>query len=264
MKNRHGTFIWYELLTTNPGAAADFYGSVVGWRCRDSGQPDADYRQFGVGDTDVAGMMRAPDGARELPDGAASMGMRPTWLGYIGVDDVDASVERITAAGGALHMPARDIPGVGRFAMVADPQGVVFYVMRGSVDSDSTSFSPAAVGQCGWNELATTDTAAALRFYMDQFGWSKGEAMSMGPSGDYQLMQLGDVGIGAISPRQNPAAPPAWTFYFRVADIAGAARRVKSAGGQVLHGPADVPGDDQIIVGADPQGVGFALVGRKA
>lgn len=257
MRNRHGAFIWYELLTTDPAAAAEFYGSVVGWRCRDSGQPDADYRLFGSGDTDVAGMMA-------LPPGAAAMGTRATWLGYVGVDDVDASVTRIKAAGGAVHMPAQDIPGVGRFAMVADPQGLVFYVMRGSVDAESTSFSPDTIGRCGWNELATPDLAGALEFYTSQFGWVKGDTMSMGDMGDYQLVQHGDTPIGALMPRP-PAGPPAgWNFYFRVADIAAAARRINAAGGQVLHGPADVPGDDQIVAALDPQGVAFALVGRKA
>ena len=256
MANRHGAFVWYELLTTDVNAAAEFYGAVIGWRLRAATQLGTDYRQFGIGETDVAGVMA-------LPSGAADMGTRPIWHGYVGVDDVDASVARIKAAGGAVRMPAQDIPGVGRFAMLADPQGALFYVMRGSVDGQSTSFSPDAVGRCGWNELYTSDPAAALRFYTSQFSWTKGDAMSMGDMGDYQFIHHGDTRIGAMMKGPTGGPRPVWNFYFRVADIGAAARRITAAGGQVLQGPVDVPGDDLIVAGLDPQGASFALVGRK-
>jgi hypothetical protein len=256
MANRHGDFVWYELLTTDPDAAASFYGSVIGWQASDSGQAGMDYRQFSMDGVHVGGMMA-------LPPGAAAMGMRPGWLGYIGVDDVDASVAKITAAGGTVHMPARDIPGVGRFAMLADPQGIVFYVMRGSVEGTSTSFSSTDQGHCSWNELAASDPAAALDFYAVQFGWVKGAVMPMGEMGDYQFIQQGGVTIGAMMQCQADGPPPMWTFYFRVADIDAATERVRAAGGQILHGPSEVPGGEYIIVGADPQGAPFALVGKR-
>lgn len=256
MANRHGDFIWYELLTTDPDAAGAFYGSVMGWQVGDSGQSEMDYRQFAIDGTHVGGMMA-------LPPGATAMGMRPGWLGYIGVDDVDASVASIAAAGGAIHMPARDISGVGRFAMLADPQGIPFYVMRGSVEGTSSAFASNDVGHCSWNELATSDPAAALAFYRAQFGWEKGDAMPMGDMGDYQFIKQAGVTIGAMMQHQPLGPPPRWTFYFRVADIDAASERTRAAGGQILHGPAEVPGGDHIILGADPQGGMFALVGRR-
>jgi predicted enzyme related to lactoylglutathione lyase len=256
MANRHGDFIWYELLTTDPDAAAAFYGSVIGWEANSAGQTGMDYRQFSVGGTNVGGMMA-------LPPGAAEKGMRPGWLGYIGVDDVDAAVDAIAAAGGAVHVPAQDIPGVGRFAMLADPQGICFYVMRGSMEGTSTSFSATDPGHCSWNELATSNQPAALTFYTTQFGWAKGDVMKMGDMGDYQFITQRGETIGAIMTRQPKGPPPAWTFYFRVADIDAAAERTRAAGGQIMHGPSEVPGGDHIVISADPQGALFALVGKR-
>src|SRR3546814_13015841 len=108
----------------------------------------------------------------------------PVWLGYIGVDDVDAAVAKIKQVGGDVHLPPTDIPNVGRFAMVADPQGVVFYVMRGDGEEASTAFAGMTPGHCRWNELVPRDQAAALDFYIDQFGWEKGDAQPMGAAGD--------------------------------------------------------------------------------
>ena len=255
MANHHGDFIWYELLTTDTVAAAAFYGSVIGWERKSSAQTGMDYTQFSMGGTYVAGMMA-------LPPSETDIGMRPGWLGYIGVDDVDAAVGKVTAGGGSVFMPAQDIPGVGRFAMLADPQGVAFYVMRGSVEGTSTSFSATDAGHCSWNELATSDQPAALSFYTTQFGWATGESMNMGDMGNYQFVTQHGKPIGGIMTRRPDGPPPAWTFYFRVADIEGAAERVRAGGGQIMHGPAEVPGGDSIVIGADPQGALFALVGK--
>src|SRR5690349_11021133 len=132
-RNPHGSFIWYELLTADPDSAAAFYGEVLGWSAAGAGQPGIDYRIFSANGSPVGGHMKLPDGAEEF-------GMRPGWLGYVGVDDVDRTVESIEAAGGKVHMPAMDMDGVGRIALVADPQGIPFYVMRGASDEASDSF----------------------------------------------------------------------------------------------------------------------------
>jgi hypothetical protein len=81
-----------------------------------------DYRIFRMDGAGVGGMMAVP------PDAAAA-GMPPQWLGYVSVADVDESVARIVAAGGTAHMPVTDVQGVGRMALVADPQGASLYVM---------------------------------------------------------------------------------------------------------------------------------------
>ena len=258
MANPHGDFIWYELLTPDADASADFYAAVIGWQARSAQGSPHDYRIFATGGTDIAGFMT-------IPADAERAGMRPGWLGYVGVDDVDATVARIVEAGGARHVPPTDIPGVGRFALVADPQGIVFYVMRGAVDGTSASFTPMRPGHCQWNELATSDQAAALSFYTGLFGWEKGDAMPMGDMGDYQFITQRGETIGAVMTQIPGGPPPAWNFYFGVEDIDIAARAVSGNGGAVHYGPAEVPGGVFIIVAGDPQGALFGLVGpRKA
>lgn len=256
MANRHGDFIWYELLTSDPDGAAAFYGPLVGWTFGSANQPGMDYRQFTAMDGEmIGGCMKAPDGA-PLP---------PMWLGYIGVDDVDASVASIRAAGGQVHMEPQDIPGVGRFAFVADPQGVPFYVMRGASDGTSTSFAYETPkdGHCAWNELSTTDPAAAMAFYTGQFGWVEDGEMDMGPMGKYEFIRHGEQ-IGAIMPMMPGQPAATWTYYFRVPDIDAAKAQAESSGGQIVHGPSEVPGGDWIINGIDPQGAVFSLVGKRA
>jgi len=255
MPNKPSHFIWYELMTTDPGAAARFYCQVVGWSVGDSGQTDKDYRQWSIGGQTVGGLMA-------IPADAGEHGMRPMWAGYLNVADVDESVAAIKAAGGAVHMPGTDIPGVGRFAMVSDPQGAIFYVMTPIGAEPSPSFAPGRAGHGGWNELHATDGSAALDFYSQQFGWAKSDALDMGDMGSYLLFNTGGEPVGGMM--NSPDFPrPMWLYYFNVDDIDSAKTRVESAGGAVLIGPHEVPGGCWIVQGRDPQGAMFAIVGPK-
>jgi predicted enzyme related to lactoylglutathione lyase len=122
--NPAGSFIWYELMTPDPAGAKAFYDSVVGWNIAAESQFPNGYRMIGRSDGKSAG------GLLPLTDEMQQHGARPTWLSYISVDDVDRTVSAIEEAGGKTYMPAFDIPDVGRVAMVADPQGAPFYVMK--------------------------------------------------------------------------------------------------------------------------------------
>lgn len=255
MTNKHGDFIWYELMTSDADGAASFYGPLLGWTFSEPPEGGMDYRIFSSGEAGVGGLMPLPEGAP----------MPPMWLGYIGVDDVDASAAAIRTAGGQVHMEPQDIPGVGRFAFVADPQSVPFYIMRGASEGTSTSFSyeKPRDGHCAWNELSTTDPTGAMAFYTGQFGWVKDGEMDMGPMGKYEFIRHGEQ-IGAIMPMMPGQPMPTWSYYFRVPDIDAAKAQTESAGGQIVHGPSEVPGGDFIINGIDPQGAVFSLVGKRA
>jgi predicted enzyme related to lactoylglutathione lyase len=188
--------------------------------------------------------------------------MGPGWLGYIGVDDVDSAVADIEGAGGKVHMPAMDLDGVGRMALVADPQGVPFYVMRGASEEASTAFDPVKAGHCSWNELSTPDQAGALAFYTGRFGWEKGEVMPMGEMGGYQFIHHGGGMIGAIM-TSPPERPGGWNFAFAVRDIEAAAAKISAGGGIVHQGPIEVPGGDRVVMASDPQGAAFMAVGPR-
>jgi predicted enzyme related to lactoylglutathione lyase len=244
-------FVWYELMTSDPKAAEDFYKYVVGWSARDAGMPNFPYTLFSAGDELIAGMMA-------LSKEACEAGVRPAWLGYVGVDDVDGFAQRATRAGAKIHHGPEDIPGVGRFAVLADPQGAVFALFKASTPSPSPALMKP--GHIGWHELHASDGARAFEFYSGLLGWGKGEAMNMGPIGIYQLFNAGGPAIGGMFTKPPHEPTPHWLYYFSVPAIEDAVARVKEKSGKVTNGPTEVPGGAFIIHGLDPQGAMFALV----
>ena len=250
-----GRFIWYELMTREPEAAKAFYRKVVGWEAEAFDPGDMGYCVLQANGRGIGGILPMPREPREAGAGSA-------WLGYVAVEDVDAAAQRIVEAGGQLHRDIVDIPTVGRIAMVSDPQGAPFYLIapEGEDQPPPAAMSP---GHVGWHELHTSDWRSAFGFYAAQFGWEKAEAMEMGPMGTYQIFTMGggDWAGGMFAP--EGLARPFWLLYFVVGDIDEAAERVRSAGGEVLQGPREVPGGAWIIQCHDPEGVSFALAGWR-
>jgi uncharacterized protein len=261
-KADEGDFIWYELMSPDPEASKAFYDAVVGWDISPEGPPEyGGYRMIGRSDGKYAG------GVLPLTDEMQQHGARPTWLGYVHVQDVDQKLKAIEAAGGKILMPANDIPNVGRIAMVADPQGAPFYVMKpippaNDPHAKSDVFSPSAEQRVGWNELSTRDPAAARRFYGEQFGWGSDEFMDMGEMGEYRFLDHHGQRIGALA-GLSPQQQPKWRYYIRVPSISAAKEAAEAKGGKIAMGPHQVPTGDYIIIGSDPQGAEFALVGGQ-
>ena len=239
-----GRFVWHELLTTDTAAAAAFYPKVVPWRTQPSNMPG--YTIFMASGLQVAGLMALPADA-----GAAH------WLMYVGTPDVDATVTQAQALGARVCKAASDIPSVGRFAVLADPQGATFAVF--TPGGPPTPPGPPPQGGFSWHELATTDVAAALRFYGALFGWTKGVSHDMGAMGVYQLFEHSGAGVGGMCNTQGPSTPPSWLSYVHVADSNRAVAAAKAAGGRLLHGPVEVPGGSWIALFLDPQGGAFAV-----
>ena len=246
-------FVWYELMTADAPAATDFYTQVVGWRAQDSGLPGGVYTLLMIGDAQVAGLM-------ETPADLKAVGAPSAWSGYVAVDDVDAMAARVLAAGGKVLRPGEDIPEIGRFAVVADPQGASFMLFKPLRD-DPPPMPPAeAPGTTGWHELRAMDGPAVFDFYATLFGWTKGEGLDMGPLGTYQLFDIDGVPGGAVMTKEPEQPAPGWRYYFRVDAIDAAAARVGKAGGRVTMGPHQVPGGSWVLHGVDPQGAVFALM----
>ena len=255
--NPIGDFIWYELMTPDAEGAKAFYDAVVGWNISEGAPEFGGYRMIARSDGGNAG------GVLPLTDEMQQHGARPTWLGYVSVADVDQAVAAIEKADGKGLMPAFDIPNVGRIALVADPQGAPFYVMKPTPPEpkgQSDVFSPNAEQRVGWNELSTTDPVAARKFYTDQFGWGADEFMDMGELGEYRFLEQDGTRIGALCGVMQ-GQQPKWRFYFRVPSISAAKQTAEAKGGTIHMGPHQVPTGDYIIIGSDPQGAEFALVG---
>ena len=251
-----GHLVWYELMSPDPDGSKAFYDAVVGWNIGEPAPEFDGYRMINV-EGGFAGGVNPHD---HYPG--------PTWIAYIGVDDVDAAAASIESRGGRVLKEAWDIPTIGRVAMVSDPQGAFFYVMKptppaGQENQQSTVFSVDRAQHVRWNELSTTDPEGAIDFYGKQFGWSQEGDMDMGEMGKYRFIQKDGTNIGAIMPKPPQLPVSTWTFYIGVDDIDRATRAIKDGGGQVLNGPMEIPGGEFAVNAMDPQGAAFGLVGPR-
>jgi len=259
--NPPGDFIWYELMTTDAEGAKAFYDAVVGWNIGEGAEEYQGYRMINRSDGKFA------CGVLPLTDEMTQHGARPTWLGYVNVANVDDAVAAIEKAGGKALMPPFDIPNVGRIAMIADPQGAPFYVMKpippaGQEKQASDVFSPDQPQRVSWNELSTSDPAAARKFYGEQFGWGSDEFMDMGELGEYRFLDHHGVRLGALCGVMQ-GQQSKWRYYFRVPSVSAAKATAEQNGGTIHMGPHQVPTGDYIVIGSDPQGAEFALVGGQ-
>ena len=165
MTNPLGSFIWYELMTSDAAGAAVFYGAVVGWNIvgEAPAEPQAiDYRHIVRNDGGKTG------GVLQLSAQMIDGGARPGWVGYL---------------------------------YVADPQGVPLYVMspiapEGREGQKSDANDRWKPGHVSWNELYTSDVEAAKSFYAKYFDFQFKDSMPMGDMGDYWFIDHGGEQIG--------------------------------------------------------------------
>ena len=250
-------FTWYELVTNDMDKAVTFYKKVVGWEIKNSGMPGMTYMIFGKDGKDVGGMMTwAGAGMPEYP---------PEWMGHIHTAKLDEELKAVSADGGTIIKPAQDIPGVGRFAVVLDPQKVKYLLFESGQKYAPPRLTQMAVGNVGWHELLTDDSAKAFDYYAKHYGWQKDFAHDMGAAGVYQTFRTDQpLYCGGMMNRTGPGMPtgiPAhWQFYFIVEDIEAAQKRVIDAGGKILMPPMDVPGGSRILQATDDQHGHFALM----
>jgi len=253
--NSHGRFAWYELITTDVEAAKAFYANVIGWGTLDASAPGRVYTLFTAGKALVSGLM-------DLPEDARKMGGKPSWVGYVEVDDVDATANRIKRLGGVVHVPPTDVSNISRFSIFSDPQAARLALFKWLNPGQDQPAELGAPGRVGWHELLADDWEKALAFYSELFGWQKADA-DIGKIGTYQLFSAGGQTIGGMLNKPSVIPVPFWLYYFNISDIDAAAQRVTTGGGQILDGPLEMPGGSWIVQCADPQGAIFALEGKR-
>ena len=255
-----GTPVWFELTATDQDAAQAFYAAVAGWHVAASPVPEhGGYRVAEADGKPVAGIRKAIPEAPGLPG----------WTIYLATGDVDATAARVVELGGRIAFGPLDIPQVGRFALVSDPQGVVFALMSTASPGESQAFGPVplgaerTLGHGVWIELATPDPDAAFAFYGALFGWEKLGAMPMGSLGAYAFIGRGDFRPGAVMSSVATGAPARWSWYVHVADIDAAVATVRARGGTVLQGPDPIPSGSYSATVADPAGNRIGLAGPR-
>jgi predicted enzyme related to lactoylglutathione lyase len=253
--NFHGRFAWYELATTDVKAAKTFYTKVMGWGALDASVPGRAYTLFTAGNALVSGLM-------DLPEDARKMGGNPSWLGYVEVNDVDASADRIKRLGGAVHVPPMDVPNISRFSIFTDPQTARLALFKGLTPDREQPSALDGLGRVGWHELLAADWEKALAFYGELFGWQKADA-DIGEMGTYQQFSARGQTIGGMLTKPPMIPAPFWLYYFNIGDLDAAAQRVEAGGGEIFAGPFEVPGGSWIVQCTDPQGAMFALEGQR-
>jgi predicted enzyme related to lactoylglutathione lyase len=262
-----GHFVWYELLTPDTDASVAFYGDVVGWKTQAfDGAGDGGYKMWIASQGPLGGVMSSRKAKEHSPE-PQNVATAPHWMAHVQVDDVDATVARVKKLGGKICYGPEDIPTVGRFAVIADPQGASLSVFKPNPRSQPMPPNDdTKPGEFGWNELLTTNKEDALKFYGELFGWRSIREVPLRPEdGTYLIYGIGDKVLGGMftKTKSMQQMPTSWTYYTRVSDIDAAVKRATSKGGTLLMGPMEVPGGDRIAQLIDPQGARFALLEGK-
>jgi uncharacterized protein len=251
----HGRFLWYELMTTDTKAAKAFYAKVMGWEPRDASAPGMPYTLFSAGEETVCGLTNLQQEARRAD-------VVPKWIGYVGVDDVDAAADQVKRLGGAVYVPPTNVPGISRFSVVADPQQATFVLFKWLEPGDGKPADQNAAGRVGWHELLAANWERAFPFYSALFDWQRADADNEASS-TYQQFSAGGQNIGGMYTKPESVPIPFWLYYFNTDDVDAAVKRVTAAGGRILEGPIGVPGGSRVARCIDPQGAMFALAGKR-
>jgi predicted enzyme related to lactoylglutathione lyase len=173
-------------------------------------------------------------------------------MGHVRVDDADAAAKRAESAGGSVIAGPMDIPDVGRFAAIRDPQGAAL-----SVFAPNDSEMPPAEGVFVWDELATSDVDGAKRFYGEVVGWTTVD-MDMGDM-TYTMFRTGDTDRAGCMPMMPGAPAPSWLTYIGTDDVDATAAKAKELGATVHVEPQDIPNVGRFAVVGDPTGATFGL-----
>ncbi|MEO5757099.1 MAG: VOC family protein [Mesorhizobium sp.] len=258
MADIEGNFVWYELLTPAIGAAADFYANVVGFTAGDMVVDNVAYKILSAGERPTAAIVETV----AFSDGSGALS---GWVGYLAVKDVDEVVAMMHQLAAVVRLKPCDAAGIGRFAIVSDPQGAAIGLFAPSPDSASRTEGDSTLnGHVAWHELYTGDPQEALSFYRRAFGWRPVQTIDMGAAGPYLIFSTGGEPAGGIARRPQEISQSLWSPFFRVNDIEAAAHRVVAEGGKVFDQPREVPDGDFTLRCFDRQGAVFALVGPKA
>ncbi|MBP7148249.1 MAG: VOC family protein [Acidobacteria bacterium] len=243
-----GLFVWHDLMTTDPGKAASFYGSLFDWQMKDEKLGDGTYTMIMNSGRGIGGM-NAHDPARGGPS---------HWMCHVLVGDIEATVRETKRLGGAIVLPATEIPGVGWFAVLKDPQGAHISTFQERPGSPEDWELPMGPGTFCWHELLARDPGRAIEFYCGLFGWTHSQ-QEMGELGTYHMFHRGDAFAGGmLAMPAGSDGPSAWLPYVYVTDLERAVAQTTRLGGQVCVPPTIVPGVGHFAVATDPTGAYFA------
>lgn len=237
-----GQFVWRECMTPDPDRARGFYGELFGWSYHVADMGDFEYPMIKLGERMLGGFVKM-EGAEHPPH----------WISYVSVEDVDAAAARAKEAGGKVGVPPMDIPGVGRMAVLGDPDGAWLTAFRSAEGDDPNRPERPGLGDFCWETISAKDLDGAKAFYTKVLGWK----VQPGPGGIDTFATEGGAVVADLQPAQN--MPPSWLTYVVVEDLAAATAKAEKLGGKVYVARVDVPEVGGIGVIADPFGAVIGL-----
>ncbi|MBG6084607.1 VOC family protein [Zhihengliuella flava] len=248
-----GNPVWIDINFPDPAAGEEFYTSLFGWTFEDQGPTMGDYR-----------MIHAPGGhviAGASPGIPQDASVPTEWMVHLGVDDLEAALTRVSAAGGKTLSEPMPVGELGTVAVVSTPSGAALGLWQAA---SFTGFTlPQTHGTPVWFEHMSTDFDADLAFYAAVFGWEN--ALMEGGFG-YATNWPAETATAGLCDAANilPAGTqPFWRIYFQVKDTEESMHRVTDLGGTVLDGPMDSP-FGRLCTVADPYGHAFQIISRPA
>ncbi|MET0621274.1 MAG: VOC family protein [Thermoanaerobaculia bacterium] len=247
--NHPGKFVWHTLTSGDLEASKKFYATLLGWQYSETTVLGKKYTVARLGKQPVAGM-RGPDS--ELGKTASH------WLPYMSAPDVDATVTKAKASGAKILAGPVDVGTLGRAAVLADPQGAPFGVVRLSAGDPADPAQPIE-NAFFWNEYLTHDLDAALAFYNGLFPYETTTSKSE-ENAAYVVLKSDRPRAGVFRlPDSQSQVPPNWLPYVRVSDPAAMAARVAGLGGRVLLEPTPKHRKGSLAIVSDPSGAVVAL-----
>lgn len=240
-----GTPCWFELSTTDPGAAATFYADVLGWHVETGGPETGGYVTCFLGDRSVAGIAGQP-----VVDGSS------TWMLYLRTSDLVATMAAVQVNGGSTVRGPEQVLSIGALAHALDPTGA-----RIGFWQPSAFQGAGRVGEPGaylWSELASSDLDASDRFYSAVAGLAA-TPESAHSADARQFAKGGHPLLGVVARDDSDDSPDAWTLTFMVTDLEDTLVRAVAGGAFLEGGIVGLPVGRHALV-VDPMGARFGVL----
>ncbi len=244
-----GKFVWGDLFTSEPEAAAAFYCSLLGWTSAPIEQKDISYIVLSNAGHPVAGIVQRPAGAAKRPG---------IWIGYISVAKAKATLTAVEPAGGKQHAAVRSFPHRGMQAIFSDSEGSVVGILESS-SGDSIDDEPDP-GEWNWFQLYSQKPQAVADFYHRAFGYEVNPDTRAGKS-DHLVLSSGGHARAGITPLPlGPDAKPGWLGCLRVKDIEATVAKAVTLGGKIVIAPRPAALGSRFAIISDPTGGDVGLI----
>ena len=249
-EHRHGKFVWVDLVTTDLAGARRFYGELFGWSFAELGSGRVDYLLAYHAGAPIAGIaQRQPQATEPRQSG---------WIAFMSVADVSTAAATVTAQGGAVLITPRAVAGRGDMAVLADPDGAPFGVVRSS-SGDPPDYLP-DVGEWIWALYQGHDANSAAAFYQDLAGYEVIPDARAFNAPHFLLAADGYARASLVEIPADRGLRPDWLYFVRVSDVSASVTRANALGGRTLVAPDPALFGGQVAVVADPNGAPLGLL----